>query len=264
MIGKDKKVMRQIEKLRSFLDEKVLQYNCPDFIGTDPISIPHRFKKIQDIEIAALFAATLAWGQRKTIINKCSELMERMDNDPHQFILFHQEQDLKPLASFVHRTFNGMDSLYFIDFLHRYYQDHDSLQDAFTAGFKFGGARSALIDFRENFFSVDYAPARTRKHLSTPKNKSACKRLNMFLRWMVRKDQAGVDFGIWQNIDPAALICPLDLHVERIARKLGLITRKQVDWETAEELTANLRQLDSADPVKYDFALFGLGAFEGA
>ena len=255
--------MGQVEKLRSFLDEKVIQYNCFDFIETDPISIPHRFKKNQDIEISALFAATLAWGQRKTIINKCSELMRLMDNAPHDFILNHQSEDLKPFTSFVHRTFNGTDALYFIDFLKRYYKKHQSLEDAFMSGFKSGGARSALIDFRELFFAADYAPVRTRKHLSTPKNKSACKRLNMFLRWMVRQDDSGVDFGIWKKISPAALICPLDLHVERVARNLKLISRKQVDWETAEELTASLRQLDAKDPVKYDFALFGLGAFEG-
>jgi uncharacterized protein (TIGR02757 family) len=256
--------MRHVEQLRSFLDEKVCLYNSKAFIESDPISIPHRFSKIQDIEISAFFAATLAWGQRKTIIRKCSELLVMMDNDPYSFILNHTSQDLKPISGFIHRTFNGTDALFFIDFLKRFYRHHPSLELAFATGFYSGGARVALIDFRNNFFSVDYAPLRTRKHLSTPENKSACKRLNMFLRWMVRKDEYGVDFGIWNNIRPSALICPVDLHVERVSRKLKLIRRKQVDWETAEELTASLRMLDPQDPVKYDFALFGMGAFEGA
>lgn len=252
------------EELKEFLDQKVLEYNQPDFIPLDPISIPHRFSKKQDIEIAGFIAATLAWGQRKTIINKCLELLSMMDNAPHDFILNHQEQDLKPLLHFKHRTFNDIDTLYFISFFTDFYQKHSSLEEAFCIGWNGSEDVMAtlLSNFHNRFFQDPDAPQRTRKHVATPTRKAACKRINMFLRWMVRHDDRGVDFGIWKKIKPYQLICPCDLHVDRVARKLGLITRKQTDWLTAVELTRNLRILDPQDPVKYDFALFGLGVSE--
>lgn len=250
--------------LKDFLDQKVLQFNQPGFIALDPISIPHRFSKKQDIEIAGFFAAVLAWGQRKTIINKSLELFEMMDNAPHDFILNHSEEDLKPFLNFKHRTFNDIDTLYFLAFFKWHYQNHDSLEDAFSIGWKDEPdiMGKLLANFHDYFFQLEDAPQRTRKHIATPKRKSACKRINMFLRWMVRSDDNGVDFGIWKTIKPNQLICPCDLHVDRVGRKLGLITRKQTDWQTALELTEKLRGFDSEDPVKYDFALFGLGVEE--
>lgn len=244
--------------LKAFLDLKVTKYNQPGFIKNDPIVIPHHYTKKQDIEIAGFIAAVLAWGQRITIINKCNELFAAMDNEPHDFILNHKDSDLKRFESFKHRTFNATDALYFIHFFNDYYSKHESLEKAFLSDDMEGG----LIGFHNKFFSLPDAPQRTRKHIATPARKSACKRLNMFLRWMVRKDDCGVDFGIWENISPAKLICPCDLHVDRVARKLGLITRKQTDWLTAIELTEKLREFDPNDPVKYDFALFGLGIEE--
>lgn len=250
--------------LKGFLDEKVEQYNQPGFIPNDPISIPHRYSKKQDIEITGFFASILAWGQRKTIINKCIELFERMDNAPHDFLINHQDSDLETFLSFKHRTFNDIDTLYFIHFLSWFYQNHDSLEEAFLIERKSGDAsmEKLLISFHEYFFSLPDAPQRTRKHIATPARKAACKRINMFLRWMVRKDEKGVDFGIWNKIQPSQLICPCDLHVDRVGRKLGLITRKQTDWFTALELTERLIEFDPLDPVKYDFALFGLGIEE--
>lgn len=250
--------------LKSFLDQKVDQYNRPGFIANDPISIPHRFFKKQDIEVAGFFAAILAWGQRKTIINKCLELLQMMDNAPHDFLLHHQESDLKPFLNFKHRTFNDVDTLYFIYFLSWFYQNHQSLEEAFLLG-QTGGIdsmESILIQFHQLFFSLEDAPSRTKKHIATPVRKAACKRITMYLRWMVRSDDRGVDFGLWNQISPSQLICPCDLHVDRVGRKLGLITRKQTDWKTALELTEKLRKFDPIDPVKYDFALFGLGIEE--
>jgi uncharacterized protein (TIGR02757 family) len=249
--------------LKNFLDQKVEQYNRPAFITNDPVSIPHQFSKKQDIEIAALFAAVLAWGQRITIIRNCQWLMERMNHSPHEFLLHHRRADLKPFHDFKHRTFNGVDLLYFIRFLRHHYETHDSLEELFVTGGSELTVERALINFYNAFFSLTGFPKRTRKHIATPDRKSACKRINMYLRWMVRQDNKGVDFGIWKNLSPATLICPVDLHVERVARKLKLIKRKQVDWQTALELTARLKQFDPADPVKYDFALFGLGIEEG-
>jgi len=289
-----------IDNLKIFLDAKVTQYNRPEFIENDPIVIPHQFIKKQDIEIIGFFAAILAWGQRKTIINKCKALIERMDNHPYDYILNHQETDLKTLLGFKHRTFNDTDLLYFIAFFKQHYQQYESLEDAFlpyitgikkqpafredfinessNASFSIQNSSSVcyaqqlaqadigvemmLNHFRSYFFSLPDFPRRTIKHVSSPQQKSTCKRLNMFLRWMVRKDKCGVDFGIWNKIKPADLICPCDLHVDRVARKLKLITRKQTDWQTALELTEKLREFDPQDPVKYDFALFGLGIEE--
>jgi uncharacterized protein (TIGR02757 family) len=246
---------QRLAEVKALLDLKAEQFNQPNFIPNDPISIPHRFKKKQDIEISGLFAAILAWGQRKTIINNCNRLMEWMDNAPHDFIVNHKKSDF---ANFKHRTFNSIDLNYFIRFLSWYYSKNESLEDAFCAD----DVRSGIIKFHHLFFSLPDHPKRTVKHISTPERKSACKRINMYLRWMVRHDQKGVDFGIWRKIKPSQLICPCDVHVDRVARKLKLIRRKQVDWQTAEELTANLRLFDPNDPVKYDFALFGLGVAE--
>jgi uncharacterized protein (TIGR02757 family) len=252
------------ERIKDFLDEKVARYNGPSFIELDPISIPHRFQKKQDIEVAGFFAAILAWGQRKTILSKCKELLARMDDAPHDFLVNHTEVDLKAFLGFKHRTFNEVDALYFIHFLSWFYRKQDSLEAAFLIG-QTGAVdsmESMLIQFQSHFFSLEEAPSRTKKHISSPATRSACKRINMYLRWMVRQDEQGVDFGIWKGISPAQLICPCDLHVDRVGRKLGLITRKQTDWGTAVELTQVLRTFDPVDPVKYDFALFGLGVEE--
>jgi uncharacterized protein (TIGR02757 family) len=256
------KKLSQIE-LKEFLDEKSIQYNVPDFISNDPICIPHAYSKKQDIEIAGLFAAVLAWGQRVTIIRKCKELLERMDNDPYRFILHHQEKDLKMFEDFKHRTFNGTDALYFIEALKFLYTRHKSLEEVFKVPSHEPTVETGLINFHRKFFSLEDHPHRTKKHLATPERKSTCKRLNMYLRWMVRSDNKGVDFGIWKKISPAQLVCPCDLHVERVGRKLKLIKRKQTDWLTAVELTENLKKFDPIDPIKYDFALFGLGIEEG-
>jgi uncharacterized protein (TIGR02757 family) len=252
------------EDLKDFLDLKVEQFNQPNFIENDPISIPHQYSKKQDIEITAFWAAVLAWGQRVTIINKCEELFRSMDNAPHDFILNHSENDLKKFLGFKHRTFNATDTLYFISFLQNFYKTHESLEAAFITGVheQDVNIETGLIEFHNQFFSLPDAPDRTKKHIATPARKSACKRLNMFLRWMVRKDDNGVDFGLWNKIQMNQLICPCDVHVDRIGRKLGLISRKQTDWQTAVALTNNLKEFDPQDPVKYDFALFGLGVEE--
>lgn len=256
------------DALKSFLDAKVAQYNRPEFVENDPIVIPHLFSQKQDIEIMGFWAATLAWGQRVTIIKKCKELIALMDGAPYDFIINHEEPDLKKLLKFKHRTFNDVDTLYFIAFFRQHYERFESLEDAFMSpGFLKGeqeglSAENALNYFRSYFFSLPDFPHRTKKHVSSPSQKSTCKRLNMFLRWMVRQDDNGVDFGIWNRIKPANLICPLDLHVDRVSRKLNLINRKQTDWQTAVELTERLREFDPNDPVKYDFALFGLGIEE--
>lgn len=259
--------------LREFLDRKVGEYNQHSFIKNDPISIPRLFTKKQDIEIAGFFAAVFSWGNRSTIINKSKELMQRMDNSPHSFITQHTENDLKKFIDFKHRTFSTTDLLYFIEFLKYHYSKFKSLETAFVPHPQplstFGGEGSntpiieeALKYFHNYFFSLEHVPARTKKHIATPERKSTCKRLNMYLRWMVRNDDKGVDFGIWKNISPSQLICPIDLHVARVARRLGILKRKQTDWQAALELTEYLRTLDKNDPVKYDFALFGLGVME--
>lgn len=248
--------------LKDFLDKKVDEYNQPGFIPNDPISIPHQFSGKQDIEIMGFLASIMAWGQRKTIINKCNELVARMDGSPYDYIINHQEQDLKNLLGFKHRTFNDTDILYFVSFFKHHYQHFESLEDAFLVGQENReevDLEMALNAFKTYFFSLPDYPVRTRKHISSPAQKSTVKRINMFLRWMVRKDTKGVDFGIWHRLSPKDLICPCDVHVERVARKFGLITLDKVNWKTAQELTANLRLLDPLDPVKYDFALFGLG-----
>jgi len=246
--------------LKKFLDEAVLRYNQPSFVEADPVSIPHLFSKKQDQEIAGFFAAIFSWGNRPTIIAKSKELMQLMQMSPHDFCTSHTDEDLKSLLHFKHRTFNTTDLLYFVEFFKFHYATHDSLESAFTMHGR--TIRDMLIGFHEYFFSLEDAPARTRKHISTPARNSTCKRLNMFLRWMVRSDERGVDLGLWTTIPPSLLICPVDLHVARVARQLKLITRKQTDWQTAEELTSALRKLDPLDPAKYDLALFGLGVIE--
>lgn len=255
----------QEQTLKDFLDEKAALYNQPGFIPNDPVAIPHQFSIKQDIEISGFFAATLGWGRRSMILKKCRELLNRMDNAPYQFMLQHQEEDLKQLLGFCHRTFNDTDLLYFVHFLAWYYQQYDSLEEAFYRGMSSDSdsVETGLKNFHALFFSLSDAPQRTRKHVATPARNSACKRLNMYLRWMVRQDDKGVDFGLWHKISPAQLVCPCDVHVERVARSLGLITRTDSSWKTAMELTIHLRNFDPQDPVKYDFALFGLGIEEG-
>jgi uncharacterized protein (TIGR02757 family) len=250
--------------LQEFLDRKVEQYNQPSFIAADPICIPHEYSAKQDIEIAGFFAAIFAWGNRKTIIQKGRQLMQLMDRAPYQFIRHHQQKDLKQLMGFRHRTFNTTDLLYFIEFLQFHYTKNDSLETAFSPWIKSTQAstQEALDGFYQYFFSLEDVPARTRKHIASPEKNSTCKRLNMFLRWMVRTDDKNVDFGIWKRISQSQLICPIDLHVARVARRFGLVTRNQTDWQAALELTDHLRKLDKHDPVKYDFALFGLGVME--
>lgn len=281
-----KLILQEAGGLKAFLDLKVIQHNQPKFIENDPVSIPHLFSKKQDVEIMGFWAAVLAWGQRVTIINKCRELITLMDGAPYDFMINHQETDLKKLLHFKHRTFNDTDTLYFIAFFRYHYNKYDSLESAFipeqtknpfviqndSEGSSESGITNGrhnpepieqcLNHFRNYFFSLPDFPHRTKKHISSPSKKSTCKRLNMFLRWMVRKDECGVDFGIWNHIKPSELICPCDLHVDRVARQLKLITRKQSDWQTAVELTQRLREFDPSDPVKYDFALFGLGIEE--
>lgn len=257
----------QQQNLVEFFNRKVEEYNRPSFIAADPVCIPHLFTKKQDVEIAGFFAAIFAWGNRTTIINKSMELLQLMGMAPHDFIVSHTEADIKKLLQFKHRTFNTTDLLYFIAFLQHHYSQHNSLEDAFVqhkpAGIVFDEAvEPMLIGFHNYFFSMNDMPARTRKHIATPAKNSTCKRLNMYLRWMVRNDKKGVDFGIWKKIKPAQLICPVDVHVARVAKRFNLLTRKQVDWQAAVELTQYLRKLDATDPVKYDFALFGLGVLE--
>lgn len=248
--------------LRNFLNRKVEQYNHPDFIEGDPISIPHRFSAKEDVEIAGLIAAMFAWGQRKTILQKTGEFIRMMDHQPHSFVLNHSEADLKSISRFKHRTFNGTDALYLIHFLKKVYTQDESLEKAFfpAPDPAENAVEQALLRFGQRFRNDPFYQSRTGKHMSSPSTGSACKRLNMFLRWMVRKDDTGVDFGIWHSVTPGQLVCPCDVHVERNARLLGLVQRPKPDWKMALELTERLRQLDPEDPVKYDFALFGMGA----
>jgi uncharacterized protein (TIGR02757 family) len=252
-------------KLREFLEKKYRQFNTLQFIDNDPIQIPHRYTKKQDIEISAFWTCILAWGNRKSIVQSAHKLMEWMHDAPHDFVIHHTEKDLKPFLQFKHRTFNATDTLYFIEFFKQHYRKYSSLEDAFfvlpaQSNPAAGNMENRLINFYHYFFSLPTVPERTRKHIATPARKSTCKRLNMFLRWMVRSDSQKVDFGIWKKIKPSELLCPLDVHVENTARYLGLIQRKQRDWHTVLELTENLKCFDPNDPVKYDFALFGISA----
>jgi uncharacterized protein (TIGR02757 family) len=247
-------------ELKSFLDEKVVEYNQPKFVESDPIQIPHQFHQKEDIEIAAFLTATIAWGNRKMINNNAKKMMELLGNSPYDFIINHTEDDLENFQSFVHRTFNGTDFIFFVKALQNIYKNHGGLEAVF-ANANTENLQESISHFKKVFFSIPH-PERTRKHVSDPKKGSAAKRINMFLRWMVRNDNTGVDFGIWKSISPAQLSCPLDVHSGNVARKLGLLKRKQNDAKALLELDTNLRKLDATDPVKYDFALFGLGVFE--
>ncbi|MEH6407405.1 MAG: TIGR02757 family protein [Leeuwenhoekiella sp.] len=248
-------------ELKYFLEEKVYLYENPKFIGTDPIQVPHKFSNKKDIEIAGFLTATIAWGNRKSIINNANKMVEMLDNSPYSFINEHQESDLKSLEKFVHRTFNGTDFITFIKALQNIYLNHDGLESVFFNNAEEYSLQKSIHHFKKLFFSIDH-DKRSQKHVSDPVKKSAAKRINMFLRWMIRPNAAGVDFGIWQSLSTAQLSCPLDVHSGRIARQLGLLNRKQNDAQAVLELDTYLRKLDASDPVKYDYALFGLGAFE--
>lgn len=244
------------EKIFDFLETAYLKYNSQDFIDNDPIQIPHSFSKKQDIELAGFFAASLAWGQRKTIISKSLDLLNRMDNKPYEFITKSTESDVKQLLGFKHRTFNELDLLLFVDFFKKIYTQNNSLEDFLFQNTT--DVETALTMFKNEFVAHENYLSRTGKHLSSPKQGSACKRLNMYFRWMVRTE--GVDLGIWKKTTPANLICPLDVHVIRVANKLNLINTDKGDWKTAMSLTQRLISFDPIDPIKYDIALFGLGS----
>jgi len=248
--------------LKEFLDSKVEQYNKPKFIETDPIQIPHQFCKKEDIEIAGFLTATIAWGNRKSIINNAKRLVKLLDNSPHDFVINHTDSDLEKLLPFVHRTFNGLDYSQFIKSLQHIYKNYNGLEAVFVKHAESNSLQQSIHHLKRYFFEIEHLQ-RTQKHVSDPLKNSAAKRINMFLRWMVRNDNAGVDFGIWNSLAPAQLSCPLDVHSGNVSRKLGLLKRKQNDAKALLELDTSLRKMDANDPVKYDFALFGLGVFEG-
>jgi uncharacterized protein (TIGR02757 family) len=248
------------KQVKELLDQKYLAYGQRKFIADDPISIPHLFDRKEDIEIAAFLTATISWGQRKTILKNANHLLKLMNHDPYEFVTQSGKDDLKILESFKHRTFNGTDCRFFMESLKNIYLNHGGLEQAFLIHGD-DDIKAAITHFRDIFFSIP-KPARTMKHIADPSAGASAKRINMFLRWMVRSDGNGVDFGIWKSLSPSQLYCPLDIHTGNVARKLGLIRRKQNDWEALEELMFHLRSFDPQDPVKYDFALFGLGIFE--
>lgn len=254
--------MLKTTELKEFLDEKVVLYNNLKFIETDPIQVPYTFNKKEDIEIAAFLTATIAWGNRKSIINNAKKMMQLLDNAPYDFVLNHSEKDLKSLANFVHRTFNGNDLIQFIKSLNHIYKNHGGMENVFLTYVENQSLQKSIHKLKQHFFEIDHLQ-RTTKHISDPLKGSAAKRINMFLRWMIRNDNAGVDFGIWSSLSPSQLSCPLDVHSGNVARKLGLLHRKQNNAKALIELDTSLRKLDPTDPVKYDFALFGLGVFEG-
>lgn len=250
--------MKDKQLISDFLNQKAEEYNGPCFIENDPVSIPHLFTKKKDIEIAGFLAATIAWGQRRNILKSARQLMAWMDHAPYDFVVNAEPKDLKTLEKFVYRTFNGSDAVGFITALQQVYKYHGGLEQLFTTGFqKKGNIKGAIACFRNTF--IENLPARTLKHVANPDKGSAAKRLNMFLRWLVRDDQRGVDFGLWKGIHKSELMMPLDVHSGTVARKLQLLNRTQNDWKAVEELTATLRIFDRNDPVKYDFALFGIG-----
>lgn len=244
-------------ELREFLDRKAAQYNRPAFIQEDPIAVPHEYQQREDQEIAGFLTATIAWGRRPRIVESGRRMMALLDGAPAQFVREHEPRDLQRLERFVHRTFQPVDFRYFLSALQRLYRAGDGLRGAFQGK----DAEAAIIHFREAFFGAPH-PSRTQKHVSDPRKNSACKRLNMFLRWMVRHDRQGVDLGLWQHLQPHQLSLPLDVHSGRVARRLGLLQRRASDWKAVREVDASLRRLDPHDPVRYDFALFGLGIFE--
>jgi uncharacterized protein (TIGR02757 family) len=251
-----------INELKDFLDEKVELYNRPDFIGLDPISIPHSYSKKEDIEISGFLAAIISWGNRTSIVKNAKRMMSFMGDSPHDFVLNHNEQHLKKMEGFVHRTFNSDDLLTFIEGLKHLYKSRNGLEGIFDEYQTKESLQPAIHELKMEFFAMPHLE-RSRKHLSDPLTGSAAKRINMYLRWMVRRDNAGVDFGIWKSISPSLLSCPLDVHSGNVARRLGILNRKQNDAKAVAELDCFLRKLDKDDPVKYDFALFGLGVFEG-
>lgn len=247
-------------EIYQLLEEKFIQFNQTSFIENDPISIPHLFSAKEDIEIAGFLAATIAWGQRKTIVTNARKMIQLMDDAPYDFILHHEDKDLWRLKGFVHRTFNSEDFEFFVKALQHIYINYGGLESVFARNAE--NMQQSIHYFKKVFFEIDH-PQRSTKHIADPLKKSSAKRINMFLRWMCRNDKSGVDFGIWKSISPKHLMCPLDVHSGNVARKLGLLTRTQNDWQAVEELTYQLRKFDKNDPVKYDFSLFGLGVFEG-
>ena len=247
------------KELKSFLDYKAQLYESSAFISHDPIQIPHQFSKKEDIEIAAFLSATIAWGNRVSILRSAQRIIDMTDNSPHDFVLNFQKIGFKKSKGFVHRTFNEQDLVYFFKSLKNIYKIHGGLEKLFSSN-KIP-LQERIHHFKKTFFELNH-PARTKKHISDPIKGSAAKRINMFLRWMVRSNQNGVDFGIWKSISSSELSLPLDVHTASVARKLGLIKRKQNDAKALLELDTKLRKFDPNDPVKYDFALFGLGAFE--
>lgn len=248
-------------ELKEFLDEKVEFYNNPNFIESDPIQIPHRYSLKEDIEISGFLTSTIAWGNRKMILKNSCQMMQLLGNSPYDFIMSHNDNDLERLESFVHRTFNGIDLAFFIKSLNNIYLNHNGLESIFSKYQESESVQVAISEFKKIFFEIEHLK-RTEKHVSDPLKNSASKRLNMWLRWNCRTDNRGVDLGIWKFISPSKLSCPLDVHSGNVARKLGLLTRKQNNAKALFELDTNLRKLDPIDPVKYDFALFGLGVFE--
>jgi len=248
-------------EISDLLNAKAEEYNHPRFIETDPVQVPHSFTKKEDIEISGFLTATIAWGNRKMIIRNAEKMMDLMGNSPYDFIMDHREHHLDRLEGFVHRTFNATDLRFFISSLKNIYQNHSGLENVFAKNAEPNSLHASIHHFKKIFFEIDH-PQRTQKHISDPLKGSAAKRINMYLRWMVRNDRKGVDFGLWKSISPSQLSCPLDVHSGNVARKLGLIHRKQNDAKALNELDINLRKLDPIDPVKYDFALFGLGVFE--
>lgn len=250
------------EGLKDFLEGKVSLYNRPSFIETDPISIPHRFSSREDREISGFLTALLSWGQRPVILRNCHSMLERMDLEPHDFILNHSPKERMRFTDFIHRTFNGEDAKYLVRALQIIYREKGGLEGIFSSQYQTIGSMAGTISGVRSLLLSYGAPQRTFKHIADPLKNSSAKRINMFLRWMVRKDKGGVDFGIWREIPSSALCCPLDLHSGRVARMLGLLTVKQDNWKAVDELTGNLRMLDPADPVRYDFALYGLGINE--
>lgn len=249
-------------ELKDFLDSKVLQYNTIDFIEPDPISVPHRYSLKEDIEIAGFLASTIAWGNRKMITKNGHRMMDLLGNSPYDFVMNHNDYQLERLDGFVHRTFNSDDFKIFIKALQNIYRNHNGLEAIFQKHQTEDSLQQAIHEFYKIFFEIPHQ-SRTRKHVADPLKGSVAKRINMCLRWFVRNDNAGVDLGIWKNISPSILSCPLDVHSGNVARKLGLLERKKNDSKALLELDTNLRLLDPKDPVKYDFALFGLGIFEG-
>lgn len=251
-----------LKKLKDFLDEKVVKYNNPAFIELDPIQIPHSYTRKEDIEISGFLSAIISWGNRTSIVKNAKRMLAYMGDSPYDFILYHNDKQLKKIDGFVHRTFNSDDLLTFIEGLKHLYKNKNGLEGIFVKYQTNESLQPAIHELKKEFFTVPHLE-RTRKHLPDPMTGSAAKKINMYLRWMIRKDDRGVDFGLWKSLSPSILSCPLDVHSGNVARKLGLLTRKLNDAKAVSELDYALRNMDKEDPVKYDFALFGLGVFEG-